>query len=324
MKKHSDIIPSLLKKYPRANLLQTPTIIHKLPRLSAQLGHDIYILRDDLTGFALGGNKTRKLDYLIGDAIKENADTLITKKATSLSRNAAAAASAHGLDLHVVLTGSEAEQNPASQAIFNQCGTKLHYAAEGDDALSEAYNHLVESLKTKGKATYELHPGGSDTIGTLAYIQIFHEIMEFSYRNSVHFSHIIHPTSSAGTQAGLVLGQCTGTYNTCIQGISASLEVDAQSERVRKLALATATMLTAQLDETKILIDDKFVGPGYATPSKEGENATKLFASLEGILLDQVYTGKAAGALLHYARNGVFKDDGILFIHTGGNAGLFY
>ncbi len=318
------MIPDLLEKYPRANLLQIPAIIHKLPRLSLQLGHDIYILRDDLTGFALGGNKTKKVDYLVGDAISKNADTLVTMKATSFSRNAAVAASACRLDFHVLLNGTETEQNPASQALFNQCGTKLHYISEGDDRFTDTYDNLIESLKSKGRSVYELHPGGSDSIGTLGYVHTFHEILDYSYRNNVHFSHIIHSTSSAGTQAGLVLGQCIGNYETSILGVSASLKASAQIERVRELALSTAAMLGTRLDETKIFVDDNFIGPGYAFPSEEGKKAAELFSTLEGILLDQVYTGKASAALLHYAKKGIFMGDGILFIHTGGNAGLFY
>jgi 1-aminocyclopropane-1-carboxylate deaminase/D-cysteine desulfhydrase-like pyridoxal-dependent ACC family enzyme len=324
MKQNDDLIPNLLEKYPRANLLQIPAIIHKLPRLSSRVGHDIYILRDDLTGFALGGNKTRKVDYLVGDAVAKKTDTLVTMKATSFSRNAAAAARACGLDLHVVVAGTESEQNPASQALFRQCDTKLHYVPEGESALPNACSRLVASLKTQGKAVYELHPGGSDSIGALGYVRAFHEILAFSHRSGVHFSHIIHSSSSAGTQAGLVLGQCISTYDTSILGVSASLKADAQAERVRKLSLSTARMLGVQLDETKILVDDRFIGPGYAIPSEEGNNAVKLFAALEGILLDQVYTGKAAAALLHYATNRMFEGDCVLFIHTGGNAGLFY
>jgi D-cysteine desulfhydrase len=324
MKQYNDLIPNLLEKYPRANLLQAPAIIHKLPRLSSRVGHDIYILRDDLTGFALGGNKTRKVDYLVGDAVAKKADTLVTMKATSFSRNAAAAARACGLDLHVVVAGTESEQNPASQALFRQCDTKLHYVPEGESALPNACSRLVASLKTQGKAVYELHPGGSDSIGALGYVHAFHEILHFSHRSGVHFSRIIHSSSSAGTQAGLVLGQCISAYDTSILGVSASLKADAQSERVRKLSSSTAQMLGVQLDETKILVDDRFIGPGYAIPSEEGNNAVKLFAALEGILLDQVYTGKAAAALLHYAANRLFEGDSVLFIHTGGNAGLFY
>ncbi len=324
MDEYSNIIPSLLAKYPRANLLQVPTIIHKLPQLSAHLGHNIYILRDDLTGFGLGGNKTRKLDYLIGDTLDKKANTLVTMKATSFSRNAAVAGSVCGLDLHVVLVGTESEQNPASQAIFSQYDTKIHYVPDGKSALPDVYSHLVESLKTNGKAVYELHPGGSDSIGVLGYVHTFHEILDFSSRSGVHFSHIIHSTGSAGTQAGLILGQCLGKYDTRILGISASLKSSVQIERIRELALSTANMLGIRHDETKIFVDDNFIGPGYATSSEEGDSAVNLFATLEGILLDQVYTGKAAAALLHYAREGAFAGDSVLFIHTGGNAGLFY
>ena len=324
MKDNINVIPGLLANYPRANLLQIPVIIHKLPRLSSYLGQDIYILRDDLTGFGLGGNKTKKLDYLVGDAINRKADTLVTMKATSFSRNAAVAASACGLGLHVVLPGTDAEHNPASQAIFRQCGTRLHYAPEEKASLLDAYDHLVNSLKKQGKTVYELHPGGSDSIGALGYVHTFHEVIDFSYRKNVHFSNIIHSTSSAGTQAGLVLGQGTSTYDTSILGITASLEANVQFERVRELALSTANMLGIQLNERLIVVDDNFIGPGYALPSEEGEKATTLFATLEGILLEPVYTGKAAAALIHYAKNGAFEGDGVLFIHTGGNAGLFY
>jgi 1-aminocyclopropane-1-carboxylate deaminase/D-cysteine desulfhydrase-like pyridoxal-dependent ACC family enzyme len=324
MDKYNDSITNLLEKYPRADLLQTPAIIHRLPRLSFHLGHDIYIMREDLTGFGLGGNKTRKLDYLVGDAVSRKADTLVTMKATSFSRNAAAAASACGLDFHVVIAGTESEQNPSSQSFFKQCDARIHYVPQGESALPDACSHLVESLKTRGKAVYELHPGGSDSIGALGYVRAFHEILDFSYRSGVHFSHIIHSTSSAGTQAGLVLGQCISTYDTSIRGVSASLKAHSQSKRIRELARSTARMLGIQFDETKIVVDDKFIGPGYATPSEEGRKAVKRFAAMEGILLDQVYTGKAAAALLFYATRGTLEGGSVLFIHTGGNAGLFY
>jgi 1-aminocyclopropane-1-carboxylate deaminase/D-cysteine desulfhydrase-like pyridoxal-dependent ACC family enzyme len=324
MIENNNKILDIIEEYPRADLIQTSAIIHRLPRLSSYLGHSVYILREDLTGFALGGNKTRKIDYLFGDAIAKNADTLVTLKATSFSRNAAVAASVCGLEFHVVLTGTESEQNPASQAIFKQCETKLHYVPEGENSLQDAYSDLVKTLRTQGKSVYELHPGGSDSIGALGYVRVFNEIMDYSYRSNIHFSHIIHSTSSAGTQAGLVLGQSISAYDTCILGVNASLEVHLQYERIRKLALSTADLLGVKLDETKIIVDDGFIGPGYAIPSEEGKNAVKLFATLEGILLDQVYSGKAAGALLHYVKIGTFKGDNILFIHTGGNAGLFY
>lgn len=324
MKELAKSIPDFLAKFPRANLLQAPVIIHKLPRLSFRLGHDIYILRDDLTGFALGGNKTRKVDYLFGDALAQKATAVATMKATSFSRNAAAAAAACGLDLHVVLPGTESDQNPLSQDLFRQWGTMLHYEREGESALADCLEHVVASLKTQGKVVYVMHPGGSSPIGALGYVSAFQEILDFSHRLDVHFSHVIHSSSSAGTQAGLVVGQCICGYETQIIGISASLEASAQFDRVRELAWSTAQMIGAALDQTKIMVDDRFIGPGYAQPSKSGQRAAKLFARLEGILLDPVYTGKAAAALLDYSANGQSGVGNVLFIHTGGNAGVYY
>ena len=134
MKEQSDSILDLLAEYSRANLLPKPSPIHKLPRISSRTGYGIYILRDDLTGFALGGNKTRKLDFLVGDAVAKKADTLVTMKASSFSRNAAAAGRVCGLDVHVVLAGKESEQNPWSQAFFKQYDTQLYYVAEDKEA----------------------------------------------------------------------------------------------------------------------------------------------------------------------------------------------
>ncbi len=325
MKELTDSITSILGKYPRVDLLKTPFLIHRLPRLSFHTGYNIYILRDDLTGFALGGNKTRKLVYLIGDALAKKADTLVTMKASSFSRNAAAAGRVCGFDVHVVLDGEESDQNPASQAFFKQYDTQLHYVSKDkENALPNAYNHLVESLKKQGKIVYELHPGGSDSIGALGYIDAFNQILHYSQCSGVHFHGIIHATGSTGTQAGLLLGQCISGYDTHIIGVAVSQKAGVQSKRVHELALSTAQMLGIQFDETQIVVDDRFIGPGYAIPSEEGKNAVRMFAAMEGILLDHVYTGKAAAGLLYYAMNKMFEGDNVLFVHTGGNSDLFY
>ncbi len=317
-------ISDCLAAHQRANLIQIPAIIHKLLRLSSQLKREIYVLRDDLTGFGLGGNKTRKVDFLIGDALKLGATTLATIKATSFSRNAAAGAAACGLNIHVVLPGNESDQNPLSQTIFAKWGAKLHYGIGDDTALENRLESVVTSLRDKGETLYIMHPGGSDKIGALSYVAVLDEIREFSERTGVHFSHIFHSTSSAGTQAGLIVGQCIAEYETQVIGISASRTASQQSDLVHELAQSTAHLLGSQLDSSKIIVDDDFVGPGYANASKEGELASQTFAELEGILLDPVYTGKAAAALIDYSMNEQFRCGPILFIHTGGNAGLYY
>lgn len=317
-------ISDCLAPYQRANLIQLPAIIHKLPRLSSQFRQEIYILRDDLTGFGLGGNKTRKVDFLLGDALARRATTVVTLKATSFSRNAAAGAAACGLNCHVILPGTEAEQNPLSQSLFGKWGANLHYEIGDQAALENRQQALVTSLQAQGEHVYVLHPGGSDAIGALSYVSAFNEIGAFSERTGIRFSHIVHSSSSAGTQAGLVVGQCIANDATQIIGISASRTTPDQGKLVHALAQATAQLLGRKMDPEKIIVDDRFVGPGYAIASKEGELASQLFAEREGILLDAVYTGKAAAALLDYAKTKRFGSAPVLFIHTGGNAGLYY
>ena len=320
----SNTISDCLAAHQRAKLIQIPAIIHKLPRLSLRFRQEIYVLRDDLTGFGLGGNKTRKVDFLIGDALALKATTVATIKATSFSRNAAAGAAACGLNFHVVLPGTESDQNPLSQSIFAKWGAKLHYEIGDKTALENRLESVVASLRAQGENVYVLHPGGSDAIGALSYVSVFNEIREFSERTGVHFLHIVHSTSSAGTQAGLVVGQCIANYETQVIGISASRTTSEQFEIVHELAQSTAKLLGMQMDPSKIFVDDGFVGPGYAHASKDGEIASQTFAELEGILLDPVYTGKAAAALLDYSGNERFGGGPVLFIHTGGNAGLYY
>jgi 1-aminocyclopropane-1-carboxylate deaminase/D-cysteine desulfhydrase-like pyridoxal-dependent ACC family enzyme len=286
-------------------------------------GYNLFILRDDLTGFGIGGNKTRKLDFLMGDALKKKADTLVTLKATSFSRNAAFAANACGLELHVVVPDGIEKHNPKSRELFEQLDTKIHYVPEHGE-ISDFYNQLVVSLKNEGRSVYELHPGGSDPIGALGYVEAFNQIVKFSGNTGIHFSDIVLSIGSAGTQAGLVVGQLISGYETAITGITARLKKDEQFKMVKELVTATCRMLGIAPAGLKINLDDTFVGPGYAMPSAEGNEAAKAFACGEGILLDHAYTAKAAAALLAFAKKRMFRGENVLFIHTGGNSGLYY
>lgn len=324
MKIKTRAIQQVLSDYPSAELTVAPTPIYKLRSLSSRLRQDVYIMREDLTGFAIGGNKVRKLDYLIGDAIKEKAQTLTTVKASNFSRNAAAAGNVFGLDVHVVLAGAESGQNPASQALFNQFGTHLYYA-DSEDAVFAEYAKLVAELKNQGRRIYELHPGGSDEIGSLGYLNAFDEIVHYSRSTDVHFDKIIHSTGSTATQVGLLLGQSISEYETTIIGMAASQRAEVQTERIRKLAVATADMIQIEFDVSTIVVEDEFIGPGYAIPSPEGNDAKAIFAATEGVLLDDVYTAKAAAGLIQYSRdNRIVENENVLFIHTGGNAGQYY
>ncbi|MBI2520933.1 MAG: D-cysteine desulfhydrase family protein [Bdellovibrio sp.] len=319
-------IKTVLKNFNRIQLALAPSPIHRLSRLTAMLGHNIYIMRDDLTGFALGGNKTRKLEFLIGDALKKKAQVLITSGASSFSRNAAAAGRAFGLDIHVFIVGEEAKQNRASMTFFKLMDAKLHFISEEKkETMPQEKMKLIKRIEESGQSVYELHHGGSDEVGTLSYINAFDEISDYSQNHSIRFDKIIHATGSTATQAGLVLGQCIDGHETMIIGMAIAREADLQKKNVQDLVARTAQKIGVPWDQSKVIVDDRFIGPGYPLPSKESEEAVKLFASLEGVLLDAIYTGKAAAGLIHYALNNMFaKDDNILFIHTGGNFGLFY
>ncbi len=321
-----DAIDDLLGQHPRAGLGITPTPITKLARLSERFQCSAYVLRDDLTGFCLGGNKVRKLDYLIGDAIRSQADTLVTMKASSFSRNAAAAAAVLGLECHVVMPGSAQCHNPASGRLFDALGTRLHYIdGQAEDAVQQAHDMLIAKLRAGGRSVYVLHPGGSDAIGALGYVQAFREITEYSTDTGVHFDHILHATGSTGTQVGLMVGQNLSGYSTVITGIAVSQPADVQSRRVRELAATVSERFGLDWVPDNLVVDDQYLGEGYAIPSAEARSASELFARAEGLLLDDVYTAKAAAALVAYAQNGrIGTAQNVLFIHTGGNAGLFY
>lgn len=289
------------------------------------VGVEIYVLRDDLTGFGLGGNKTRKLDFLVGDALARGADSLITSEASSLTRNAAAAATMHGLDLHVLVAGTKAEHNPLSRAWFAEFGTMLHYTGEADESIDTTYEAVREELQSQGRVVYDLHPGGSTAVGALSYVEAYDQIVGASKQFGVHFRRIVFSSGSAGTQAGLAVGQSLAPYDTRIVGVCASVDAETQASRVRDLASSTALLLGTRSDDVSITVDDNYIGPGYAIPSEAGERAQELFARSEGLLLDSVYTAKAAAALLDYATDdGAGEGGATLFIHTGGNSGLFY
>jgi 1-aminocyclopropane-1-carboxylate deaminase/D-cysteine desulfhydrase-like pyridoxal-dependent ACC family enzyme len=283
----------------------------------------VFVKRDDLTGFGLGGNKVRKLDYLLADARAKQADTVVTKHATSFSRNAAMAGPVLGLDVHVVIGGEASTQNRASQSLFERAAAELHFATQDD--VDARYDELVTSLRTAGRHVYELHPGGSDEIGSLAYMEAFDEIVAYSEQTGVHFGTILHATGSTATQVGLVLGQCLAGYDTRIVGVAISQPEEIQRARVLDLARRTAAALDVSFDENRVVVDDGYIGPGYPIPSEEGRQASRLFARHEGILLDPPYTAKAAAALVDYAASGRFADGkNVLFVHTGGNAGVYY
>lgn len=326
MRPCTDTVAAALEAHPEAGLIPVPPPIHRLSRLSNLLKREIYILRDDLIGFALGGNKVRKLDFLVGDALREGADTFVTFHATSFSRNAAAAGKAFGCQVHVILAGDESDQNPASQAFFRQMDAQLHNVPDSSpERIQCVGRRLVETLESEGRTVHAWPSGGSTPVGALGYLRAFQQIVRYSEATGVRFSKIFHATGSCGTQAGLVLGRCLSGYGAEVIGMAISQEARAQRQRVLELAFSTSRRLGCAFDPGAIQVDDRFLGDGYAKSSPAGEAAVRLFARSEGILMDTVYAGKAAAGLLYGAEHDEWdRQEPVLFVHTGGNAGLYY
>lgn len=319
-------IETFLAGIPDAGLTVPPVPIYRMSRLSDMLSANLFIMRDDLTGFALGGNKVRKLDFLIADARASGADTLVTTGASSFSRNAAAAARVFGFDCHVVIPESASEHNAASCAWFEQCGANLHYLNGCTPASPElAEGELIRDLACRGRTVYRLHPGGSDTVGAMGYLKAFGEIAAFTQRTGTKFGRVLHATGSTATQVGLLLGAQLAGYDTRVDGIAISRPASEQAARVEELGQATARRYALDWDSQRVRVDDAFLGGGYAVRTDQAAHAAALFLGMEGVILDPVYTGKSAAALVAYARTGQLDArDNVLFLHTGGNGGLFY
>ena len=322
------MLKKLLKPFPRLNTSILPTPIHKLEHISGLLDCRLFCMRDDLTGLAYGGNKTRKLDFLIADAKQKNADAIIGIGAnqSNFCRLATAAATVHGLETYLVLAGKKPDKPTGNLLVDHLLGANIeHVDTESDEILTEKSLILERKLISQGKKVYRMPSGGSTPIGVLGYLEAFYEIAVFSEQNNIYFDHIIHASGSGGTQAGLALGKSL-LSGVCgkITGISVGRDKPQLTERVRRLATETADMLNVDFETKHVEVDDNFIGERYGIKTPEGTRAIELFAKKEGIILDEVYTGKAAAGLINFAEKKRFNTgENILFIHTGGNIQLF-
>ncbi len=304
-----------------------PTPVHELTALSQISNCRVFCKRDDLTGFGFGGNKARKLDFLIPDALRSKCDTLIAVGAnqSNFCRMVAAYGSVNDLDVHLVLGGPKPAIPTGNLMLDHMLGAQCHHvASESWDEWEAQAAALEVTLQKEGHTVYRMPVGGSTAIGALGYVAAMAEIMDDEKRLGLHFSAVVFASSSAGTQAGLVVGKSIANWPGQVLGISVAKDGRRQAQDVFNLAQATATMLGVALDSRIIDVDDSFLGPGYARNTRECEEAVNFFARKCGIFLDYVYTGKAAAALIQYLKAGRFKSgSSILFLHTGGNTELF-
>jgi D-cysteine desulfhydrase family pyridoxal phosphate-dependent enzyme len=309
---------------PRLHFAHLPTPIEELPRLTEYLnGPKILVKRDDQTGLAFGGNKTRKLEFLVAEAVEQGAKTLITGGALQSNhcRQTAAAAARFGLDCILVLNGEIPNQPSANLLLDQLFGAEVITIAERalrDQTLHETYDKAVAT----GKKPYLITYGGSSPTGALGYA---YAIKEFREQN-VHADWIVFGTSSGGTHAGLVLGQRVFGYQGKVLGISIDEPEEWLKTRVSALASDASEKMGERIDFTRdeILATEEYCKAGYGVLTDTEREAVKLFAKLEGLLLDPVYTGRAAAGMIDLIRKGFFKkDETILFWHTGGQPALF-
>ncbi len=317
----------IFDRYPKMHFSVLPTPLQKLENISRLCRRTIFCKRDDLTGFALGGNKTRKLDFLIGDAKKLGATTIIAVGSvqSNFCRIAAAAGKVAGLEVFLILGGTPTEKYTGNLLLDSLFGANIKFI---DSLQWDVWEHeaelLANRLEKNGKKVYRLPVGGSTTIGALGYAQAIIEILEQSRVLGIHLDTIVHATSSGGTQAGLVLGKALTGWRGKILGIGVAKDKPTLTEEVHKLACATAASFKITVDVSDVIVDDSYRGAAYGARTKECSEAMTLFAHNEGIVLDNVYTGKAAAGLIDYARRNLFHpDENICFLHTGGTVESF-
>ncbi len=319
-------------RFPRISLCHQPTPIEAMPRLSALLGGpELFIKRDDCTGLATGGNKTRKLEFLVGEALREGADMLVTQGAVQSNhvRQTAAAACKTGLKCHVLLErrvpGRDASYEVTGNVLLDTLfGATHEFRPAGLDMNAEA-EAVVEKLRAEGHKPYFIPGGGSNPIGALGYANCAQEIAEHCDASGQTFDWLVMATGSTGTQAGLVAGFHAIGYDLPVMGVSVRQPHDRQVNAVYGLTTRTLEKLGApSIDQGEIRVDDGYVGEGYGIPAPSTYEAIHLAAQKEGILLDPVYSAKGMAGLIGMIRQGFFKTtDKVLFLHTGGATALF-
>jgi D-cysteine desulfhydrase family pyridoxal phosphate-dependent enzyme len=326
---------------PRVPLARLPTPLHDAHRLRNALGGvgrcpRILLKRDDLTDLALGGNKARKLEFLLGDALAHGATALVTSGGvqSNHARMTAAAARIAGLDAALVLTTPQRMPDDQGNLFLDRLlGAEVHLihledANGGDlDALEAAtIDRVMHALRARDGRPYLIPLGGSDGIGAIGYVDATRELLAQLTAAGIRATRLYHASGSRGTQAGLELGARIFRAHYQVIGIAVSPGGAAKQQTAASIAEDAAGRLDVEhrLDPAELITDEGFFGEGYAIPTPAAVDAIRLLARTEGILLDPVYTAKAMAGLLDHIRNGIVSpDDTLVFLHTGGVPGLF-
>ncbi|MGR3368411.1 MAG: D-cysteine desulfhydrase [Sagittula sp.] len=321
-----------LTRFPRLRLAHLPTPLEPMPRLSALLGGpELWIKRDDCTGLSTGGNKTRKLEFLMAEAVQEGAEMVMTQGATQSNhaRQTAAAAARLGLGCHLLLedrTGYTHENYRHNGNVLLDVlhGASIEHHPAGGDMNAEM-EKVAENRRAGGAKVYTIPGGGSNPTGALGYVNCALELLAQVTEAHLAVDHIVHATGSAGTQAGLVTGLKALNAGIPVLGIGVRAPQDTQESNVYKLACATAEKLgcAGVVGREDVVANCDYIGDGYGLPAESTLEAIDIFAKTEGILLDPVYSAKGAAGLIDLIRKGHFKaGERVVFLHTGGAIGL--
>jgi L-cysteate sulfo-lyase len=340
-----DGLKQKISAFPRKDLIHRPTPLRRLDRLTKELGGpEIWIKRDDLTGLAFGGNKSRKLEFILADAVDKGAEIIITWASLQSNWCLQTAAAARRYDLRPILLlfntselSPEYDGNLLLDRILD-ADVRIREAEKGKivslEYVAKVLEEVIQEVKERGHIPYVVSVGGSLTgwsmtrpLGAIAYLEAFVETFEQTREAGADPSHIVHATGSGSTQAGLAVGaKSLGGEIVRVVGISVSESREALVPIVRKISQETAEALDldVHLADPDIIIIDDYVKEGYGTVNKDTAEAIRLLFMTEGIILDPVYTGKAMAALVDLVRKGYFQGgDRVIFLHTGGTPALF-
>ncbi|MBB3950054.1 D-cysteine desulfhydrase [Aureimonas jatrophae] len=322
-----------LARFPRIFLAHLPTPLERMDRLSEALGGpEIWIKRDDCTGLSTGGNKTRKLEFLMAEAVAQGADLVITQGATQSNhaRQTAAFAAKLGMGCHILLEDRTGSRDPNYNRNGNVLLDHLHGATTetrpGGADMAAEMDAVAERLRGEGRRVYVIPGGGSNPTGALGYVNCAFELVGQLNDRALPVDHLVTATGSAGTHAGLITGLKAINAQIPLLGFGVRAPKERQEANVFDLACRTAEKLGCPgvVAREDVVADCDYVGAGYGVPREDTIEAIALFAQLEGILLDPVYSAKAAAGLIDYCRKGRFaKGERVVFLHTGGSAALF-
>ncbi len=322
-----------LSRFPRVKLCHAPTALEFMPNLTKHLGGpQLWIKRDDCTGVATGGNKNRKLEFLMGEALAQGADHIITQGAVQSNhvRQTAAVAAKLGLKCtalleHRIKTNDGDYLDSGNVLLDRLMGLNIDYRDAGTD-MQAAIEEVGEQIREAGGKPYVIPGGGSNPTGALGYANVALELLAQANEMGLQIDRVVHATGSAGTQAGLVAGFVALNSGIKVLGIGVRLPKDRQEANVHKLAEATAEKLGLKggIPRDAVEANCDYVGEGYGIPTAGMGEAVMMLARMEGIFLDPVYSGKGMAGLIDLIRKGAFgRDENVVFLHTGGQAGLF-